>query len=199
MSGFTLLEVMVSISLLGIMLVLVSSSLLTTNRTIQSTEHYVEKLNEVRSAQRFLRHALQDTRAIFLPEGRVPQRLFEGDAQKIRFIAPVPLGVGGALKIHQVESFTSDAGELQLRVTFFEPNGERSWGNPQILMGKLHRIEFSYRGLDEKHLSTGWLAKWPWPERLPKFIRIEIAVDGPVHWPLMIVAVRSNQELGAAL
>ncbi|MFL7963369.1 prepilin-type N-terminal cleavage/methylation domain-containing protein [Pseudomonas kielensis] len=198
MSGFTLLEVMVAISLLGILLMLVSGSLLAIHRTVQGTERYAVRLDEVRAAQRFLRQALQETRPIVLPGKGVQQHLFEGDPQKIRFFAPVPLGVGGKLKIHQLESFKTDAGELQLRITFFEPDGERSWGNSQILMGKLRRLDFSYRGLDEQYLSTGWLAKWPWPERLPQFIRVELDADGPVKWPLISVAVRTSQQLGAA-
>lgn len=198
MSGFTLLEVMVAISLLGILLMLVSGSLLATNRTVQGTERYAMRLDEVRAAQRFLRQALQETRPITLPEKRIPQHLFEGDPQRVRFFAPVPLGVGGKLKIHQLESFKTEAGELELRIAFFESDGERPWGNSQILMGKLRRVDFSYRGLDEQRLSTGWLAKWPWPERLPQFIRVELDADGPVQWPLISVAVRTSQQLGAA-
>ncbi|WP_207281721.1 prepilin-type N-terminal cleavage/methylation domain-containing protein [Pseudomonas sp. FW300-N2F2] len=199
MSGFTLLEVMVAISLLGILLMLVSGSLLATNRTVQGTERYAGRLDEVRAAQRFLRQALQETRPIALPEKRIPQHLFEGDPQRVRFFAPVPSGVGGKLKIHQLESFKTETGDLQLRITFFELDGVQPWGSSQVLMGKLRKVHFSYRGLDEKNFSTGWLAQWPWPERLPQFIRVELDADGPVQWPLMSVAVRTNQQLEAAL
>ncbi|MGY2413093.1 prepilin-type N-terminal cleavage/methylation domain-containing protein [Pseudomonas pergaminensis] len=197
MDGFTLIEVMVAISLLGMLLILVASSLLSTNRTALSTERYAQKLEEVRASQRFLRDTLQGVKEIALPDKRARKWLFDGRPNYLRFIAPVPLGIGGKLKIHQLESIKTSTGGFELRVSFFELDGTQPWGKPQVLLREVRQIRFSYLGLDEMHLKTGWMAQWLWPERVPQSIRVDIETDGPVHWPSLSAAVRTSQALGA--
>lgn len=197
MDGFTLIEVMVAISLLGMLLILVASSLLSTNRTAQSTERYAQKLEEVRASQRFLRDTLQGVKEIALPEERARKWLFDGRPKYLRFIAPVPLGVGGKLKIHQLELFKTPTGYSELRVSFFELDGVQPWGNPQVLAREVRQIHFSYLGLDEMHLKTGWMSQWPWPERVPQSIRVDLETGGPVRWPSLTAAVRTSQAMGA--
>lgn len=195
--GFTLLEVIVAISLLGLLLVLVASSFATGNRSLRSSAKYAERLDEVRASQRFVRQALQDVRPLALTDAGGWERLFEGDAQRLRFFAPVPLGIGGGLKLHELESVQASDGTWQLNVKFFELDGQRPWGSEQILMSRLQSLHFSYRGLDEERRMTGWLEQWPWPERLPQRVRIQAEADGPVRWPLISVAIRTGQQVGA--
>lgn len=197
MQGFTLLEVIVAISLLGLLLVLVASSFTSANRALRSSAQYAERLDEVRASQRFLHQALQATRPLALTAQGGWERLFEGDEQRMRFFAPLPLGIGGSLKLHQLESVQGSDGLWQLRVKFFELDGERPWGAEQVLMSRLQQVQFSYRGLDEERRLTGWLAQWPWPERLPQRIRIQGEAEGPVVWPLMSVVIRTGQQVGA--
>lgn len=197
MDGFTLIEMMVVISLLGMLLILVASSLLSTNRIALSTERYGQKLEEVRTSQRFLRDTLQGVKEIALPDERARKWLFDGRPQYLRFIAPVPLGVGGKLKIHQLESFKTSTGDFELRVSFFELDGLQPWGKPQVLVSEVRQIHFSYSGLDEMHLNTGWMSQWLWPERVPQAVRIDLETDGLVPWPSLSVAVRTSQAMGA--
>lgn len=56
--GFTLLEVLLVISLLGVLLVLVAGALLGANRAVLEAERYTVNLDEVRAAQAFLRSSI---------------------------------------------------------------------------------------------------------------------------------------------
>ncbi|MDF3202954.1 prepilin-type N-terminal cleavage/methylation domain-containing protein [Pseudomonas sp. 1912-s] len=193
MRGFTLFEVMISISLLGVLFLLVSSAFFSANRMVGSTERYALRVDEIRASQHFLREALQGVRAIFWPvEMGENGKVFEGDFHRIRFAAPAPASVGERLKIYQLESSKIGISEFQLQISFFELDSLKPWGKTQVLMRDLRQVQLSYSGLDERNTNTGWLAKWPWPERLPQFVRIEIEVDGPVPWPSMTVALRSG-------
>lgn len=81
--GFTLLEVLLVISLLGVLLVLVAGALLGANRAVLEAERYTVNLDEVRAAQAFLRSSIGqalplDTSA----EDDVNSGFFEGSAQQ---------------------------------------------------------------------------------------------------------------------
>ncbi|MQT28900.1 prepilin-type N-terminal cleavage/methylation domain-containing protein, partial [Pseudomonas helleri] len=56
--GFTLLEVLVVLSLLGILLTLIAGAISGANRAMAKAERYSTRLDEVRSTQNFLRGAL---------------------------------------------------------------------------------------------------------------------------------------------
>lgn len=64
--GFTLLEMLVALSLTGLMLVLIGSALTTSNHTLLISEHYADRLNEMRTAQVYLRRTLQQTLPVSL-------------------------------------------------------------------------------------------------------------------------------------
>ena len=53
--GFTLLEVLVVLSLLSVLLLLVSAALLGANRAVAKAQAYTASLDEMRAAQQFLR------------------------------------------------------------------------------------------------------------------------------------------------
>lgn len=191
--GFTLLEILGAIGLLGLLLLLIASSFATANRTVESTSRFTGRLDEVRAGQGFLRGALQNIKPVTLVQEQ--DQLFDGGADHLRFVAPTPIDLGGKLKIHRLETFRTPGGEMQLRVAFFDRNGA-PWGQPQVLVNHLRQVQFLYRGLDEKYKRTTWLDQWPWPERLPESIKMQVYADGPVRWPLMTVSLRAKQTKG---
>lgn len=180
--GFTLLEMLASLGLLSVLMLLIGSSLLSTRRSIQSASAYSERLDEFAAAQLFLRQAL---------ESRIPVRLegttvFEGGAEHMRFVAPLPMGLGGQLKINEIDTQTVQ-GAVALQVAFYSRDSGAPWGGLQILALRLESVRFSYFGRDERLNPTGWLQTWPWPDRWPEAIRVEAAAQGPVQWPTFTV------------
>lgn len=192
--GFTLLELLGAVGLLGLLLVLIAGSFTIANRTVDSTSRFADRLDEVRASQRFLREALQNIVPVTLIDEQ--EQLFEGEAERLKFIAPTPMDLGGKLTIHQLETFKTQNGELLLRVIFLERNGT-PWGTPQVLMHHVRQVKFRYRGLDEKRKRTAWLPRWPWPERLPELIQMRVDADGPLRWPQMTVSLRAGETRGA--
>lgn len=194
--GFTLLEVVVSISLLGLMLLLVGSALGTGNRTLAVTGLYSDRLNEVRAAQGFLREGLQRAIAMKLLVSSDSNIVFEGGETYMRFLAPVTPHLGGGMKVHKLDIVDKQQGGLTLGVSFSDSADGKAWGTRQVLMTSFSRAKFSYRGLDDAKQPTGWLEAWPWPTRLPQYVKIDVDMDAPVHWPTLIVAVRLNMSGG---
>lgn len=197
--GFTLLEVLFSLSLLGILMALVASTLSSSNRTLLLSEQYSNRLTEIRTAQSFMRGALQQTLAMtFLDDADNHPLMFEGQPEQIRFIAPLPTQLAGGAQLHKLYLSENDHGTTDLQASFFQisPQGSAQWGTPQMLLQNVQHLRVSYRGEDNERSATGWLETWPWPQRLPQYVRIELDAEGSIAWPTMVIAIRLSQPDG---
>lgn len=190
--GFTLLEVLIALSLLGLLMILIASALTVSNRTLDLSERYSNRLNEVRTAQGFFRSALQQSLPVaFLHDAKNIQWVFEGERDTMRFVAPLPSQLSGGVQLHSFALVDNGKGAADLQVSFtqIKADGLHTWGTPQTLLQHLSQLRFSYRGLDNSLHTTDWLERWPWPERLPQYVRIELAAQGQIDWPPLVVAI----------
>jgi general secretion pathway protein J len=201
--GFTLLEVLLVISLLGILLVLVAGALLGANRAVLKAERYTTSLDESRAAQAFLRASIGQALPLDTSEDDDESRgFFEGSAQRLQFVATLPGELGGGIQVHTVELHGPQANR-DLQVAFAQvqtaANGIllKPWGEPQVLLHNVESLSFGYRGFTPKGKPTGWLDHWPWPNRLPGAVRIDLRVKGAVEWVTEVVALRLDLSGGA--
>ena len=74
-------------------------------------------------------------------------------------------------------------------------NPDGTWLSALLAVGADR--EAHWAASDVERRMTGWLAQWPWPERLPQRVRIQGDAEGPVVWPLMSVVIRTGQQVGA--
>ncbi|BBP78729.1 general secretion pathway protein GspJ [Pseudomonas sp. Ost2] len=193
--GFTLLEVLIALSLLGLLMVLIASALTASNRTQDFGERYSSRLDEIRSAQFFLRSSVQQAYpAVFQRDAQNNDRVFEGEHEQMRFVAPLPPRLAGGLPLQVFSAVENRRGSRDLQVAFFQidQQGLHPWGEPQVLLRDLDHWQLSYRGLDDNGSSTDWLPRWPWPERLPLALRIDLQAAGPIAWPPLVVVIRMN-------
>lgn len=196
--GFTLLEVLLALTLLGLLLALLASALLGANRAALKGERYSQRLDELRAAQNFLETAISGSLPLDIGPGAVDadsdaQRrvVFDGAAQRMSFVAGLNSALGGGIRLHTFEQMRVE-GVKALQVSFARLGaaGSEPWGQPQILFRDLSTLRFAYRGRDPRGQRTEWLDNWPWPTRLPQAVRIEMTSAGPVQWPAQIVALR---------
>ena len=180
--GFTLLEILVVLSLLGVLLVLVGGALLGANRAVSKAQAYTVTLDEVRAAQQFLRTAISEALPLAVGED---DGFFVGTAQHLEFVSTLPGVLGGG--IHR---FSLQQVERDLQVGF-------SQREPQVLLNNIEGLQFSYRGLSPLGQPTGWVNAWPWPRRLPSAVRIAVSVGGPVPWVTQVIVLRLNLSSGS--
>ncbi|WP_416772243.1 prepilin-type N-terminal cleavage/methylation domain-containing protein [Pseudomonas sp. RHF3.3-3] len=191
--GFTLLEVLIALGLLGLLMLLIASTLTASSRTQELGERYSSRLDEIRSAQDFLRSSAQQAYpTAFRRDDTNNGTVFEGEHEQLSLVAPLPTRLAGGLPL-QVFSLIQDRnGSKNLQVAFFQfdDRGLHPWAEPQVLLHDLEHWQLSYRGLDNALHPTDWLPRWPWPERLPLALRIELQPDGPISWPPLEIALR---------
>ena len=112
---------------------------------------------------------------------------FIGHAQALTFYAPLPESIGGGL---YQQRLSIDHQRLYVRLARLQGTALQAFGAPQLLLRDVQQLAFSYRGLTPLAKDSGWLTEWPWPERLPKAVRIEATLSGAVPWVREQVSVR---------
>ncbi|MEX5542116.1 prepilin-type N-terminal cleavage/methylation domain-containing protein [Pseudomonas poae] len=201
--GFTLLEIMIVLSLLGVLLTLVGGALLGANRAVLKAQRYTVSLDEMRAAQQFLRTAISEALPLDVTEDdSQAEGFFSGTAQRMQFVATLPGVLGGGIQRFTLQlSGPEAARELQVAFARFESAAQvsvpASRGEPQVLLKGVEDLQFSYRGVSPKGQATGWISEWPWSKRLPYAVRIDARVNGPVPWVTQVVALRLNLSGGA--
>lgn len=186
--GFTLLEVLVVISLLGVLLTLIGAAIAGANRAMAKAERYSSRLDEVRSTQNFLRSAIGQALPLAAGKpGETRSPIFQGDGQTLSFYAPLPVTLGGGLYRHQVNLVD---GRLQLSLQRLQGETLQPAREPQVLLQQVQAVRMSYRGLSPEGETSEWLDHWPWPARLPRAVRIDAQLGGAIVWPLQIIRLR---------
>lgn len=188
--GFTLLEILVVLSLLSVLLLLVGGALLGANRAVFKAQRYTVSLDETRAAHQFLRNAISEALPLDITEDdSQAEGFFIGTAERLQFVATLPGVLGGG-----IQRFTLQRVEQDLQVAFsqLESHTNALRDEPQVLLHNVEALQFSYRGVSPLGQPTGWLSVWPWPKRLPAAVRIDASVNGPLPWVTQVIALRLN-------
>ncbi|WP_213877899.1 prepilin-type N-terminal cleavage/methylation domain-containing protein [Pseudomonas sp. dw_358] len=179
-SGFTLLEMLVVLSLLGMLLGLIGTFLLSATASQAKSQRFSARLDEIRAAQQYLRMGIAQALPVAAgsPAAGQPVR-FIGEAEHMVFFAPLPDALGGGLYQQQV---SHSEHRLLVRFALLDGQALAPVGEFQPLLGDVEQVSFSYRGLSPLAQDSGWLTAWPWPQRLPRQVRIQARLGGPVAW-----------------
>jgi general secretion pathway protein J len=189
--GFTLLEMLVAVTLLALLVALAYGTLRTAVRAMRSGEALITRTDRLRTTQEFLRRQL--SHAMPLPFERLEDtgenRVFVADREELRFVAPMPghLSRGGP----HVQWLTLDDDALlfdHAQLNGYDPADPKA-GNkrePVVLLEGIREARFEFRELDPETGELGeWESDWEDAQRLPLLVRLNIEFDeeSRQHWP----------------
>lgn len=196
--GFTLVEVLVALVLLGLISVVLFSSFKLGVRAWEVGSVRAGQPSEVEVVQNLLRNQLREARQ--LPLGPGEPRVdftFAGSSEELRFSAPMPahLGMGG---YHVAVVSTDGAGmyrNLILRWHTYRPDmslTDDRWSEPLVLLDGIAGIEIEYFGRGEEEERAVWHETWDHEETLPDLVRLRLsfAATDDRRWPELLVAPR---------
>ena len=195
-AGFTLLEVLAALVLLALLLVGVYSGIRTATHSVRSGTAGIERLDQVRSAQQFLRRELAQSLAQPISHNDHGEPIyFEGSAHEMRYVAPLPgyLGkLGPQLQRLQLVDDGSGGLRLELSLAVLPPDGQppRPLGDPQVLLDHITEGSFNYRGVDQQGGEVPWSETWPDGRVLPQLVSIKLRPAGNFDWPQLDVPLR---------
>jgi len=196
--GFTLLEVLMAVLLLAVLIGGAYGGLRASANAMRAGEAAIDRTDRLRTAQEFLRRQISNI--LPLGYGHNDQQglniVFEGAAQTMRFVAPMPgyLSRGGPY-VQTLELVNGKNG-LQLQFTDTILNGYDSPDNttkdqvePVVLLDRIAAGRFFYRTLDEQGQLADWSSDWEHTESDPLMVRIELVMQPGVQmpWPTLDV------------
>jgi general secretion pathway protein J len=195
-SGFTLIEVLVALSLLAFGLALTFGALRGATRSSERAGLTAQRDERLRAVQGFMRRQLSMALPIAFEfdQGSGEATLFRASADKVEFVANMPgyLSRGGPY----LQTLSVVHGEHGLQLQFGSQllstegplKDERA---PEILLDGLSEAKFWYRGLDENGRPGSWQTSWSQSSQLPPLVRLSVRFeDVSKHWPDLVVPLR---------
>jgi general secretion pathway protein J len=194
--GFTLIEVLVSLSLLAFGLALTFSTLRGATGSSERAEQAAQRDERLRAVQGFLRRQLTMALPIAFEFSQQTGEatLFRASSSKIEFVANMPgyMSRGGPY-LQTVSVVNGDHGlQLQFVSQLLTTEGpledERA---PEMLLDGIADAHFSFRSVDANNKPGDWVQSWPQSSRLPPMMKLSVHFTDPrKHWPELIVPLR---------
>lgn len=208
--GFTLVELLLAITLMSILLGLTYTGLRAATRSSERGEVLLAAGGELRAAHQFMRRQLNQMLPLpfALAGGNDEIRVvFEGDSGYVKYVAPMPgyLGTGGP-QVQLVELAQGDDGNIVIQFSHALLQGfeeDRLFDRePVILLEGVNSAGFEFLGRDEEGELTGWTTTWDQLEDLPVAVRLNLdfAEGLNLHWPDLMASVKVDEQavLGGA-
>ncbi|HNV60426.1 MAG TPA: prepilin-type N-terminal cleavage/methylation domain-containing protein [Rhodoferax sp.] len=196
--GFTLLELLISITLLGMILVLLFGGLRLGVRSWDAVQQQVDNLNTVRSVESFLRREMSQTQPYRWKAGTGQRLAFVGERNKVNFVAQLPARIGGGGLYAISLEIESDANGKRLvwRHVPLSPLVQDftavSMAPKMILAGAelsaVDDIWLTYFGRLNDSTAPAWLDRWESDTRLPMLIKVQVRFFSGSEWPDFVVA-----------
>lgn len=189
--GFTLIELIIAMALIGMALAIGFSALRLAARSMESTDRLVNDLEELRVARAVVQRQL--SQALPLRESLVERQInFHGESQQLEFIAPAPAQGERLAGLYQYRLRMATKGEKQgllLEYQPYEPGLPRDWplnAESTLLVSNIKECEFSYFGIDQGEVEE-WQTSWSRMERMPRMVRVAMLRGAEGTAPLELV------------
>ena len=203
-AGFTLVELLLAITLMSILLGLTYTGLRAATQSSQRGELLLAAGGELRASHQFIRRQLNQMLPLpyAVTEDTEEFRIvFEGDAKHIQYVAPMPgyLGAGGP-QVQRIEIVNADDGELLIQFSHALLQGfEESHlddRDPVVLLEGVSSAGFEFLTEDEEGELIGWAASWDQSDTLPVAVRLdlEFSEDLNMQWPDLAASVRVDEQ-----
>ena len=208
--GFTLIEVLIAMTLLSVMVVLLFSSLRTAAESWNAGESKIAEVNTKAVVYQFFKRHLTTIRPMPMlsneqktfPKAQQDdlqnQQAFQGFRQSLNFVAALP--AASARKGLQVFNIASDSANRSTllvtltpyRQTDIDVNAEPD--RPEVLLEDIADFKFSYFGKTEDMADQKWHDEWKMADRLPRLIKVTIQLADGSDWPEMVFPLKINHS-----
>ena len=201
--GFTLIEILLAVSLLSLILLLLFSALFSANRSWAATERRIAQNDELRLVAEFIQRQLAAQAPLFWAGQDDTSLLFSGARDELYFTAGLPAHRGGGGVQALTLKVSRAGGERQLAL-YFQPvsAARRPFDNHGaervVLLANTARIELAYYGREEIEGQSSWRDEWRHAELLPELIGLTVYPATGRAWPQMIIPLYARPARGRA-
>ena len=196
-AGFTLVEVVVAVSLVSVILLGMISAMRTLGGTATRVDALVERSEQMRATSEFLRASLDVIQPPPSPVGGVEtaRPSLWGGPERFEWVGLIParFGAGGMHRFLLEFDGRTQPGSVRIH---FAPRlrGPQApeWDAiaPAVSIDHVDRLLVRYQGDDD-----GWLEAWDDSDKLPRRVLLRLWVDGRA-WPDIIVTPSAEGGAG---
>lgn len=193
-AGFTLVELLVGITLLAMLSLLLFSGMGFGTRAWERTTDSASNGNAIRSAQDTVAAAISSIYPFFVlasPTDRHTQ--FDGEDAQMTFFAPSRDHPG----LDVVTIGREPDGDLVMNSRPELARNPQAYVTHRIILRGVKAISLAYFGAQSKDAPQQWYPTWHNAPRLPALIRVRATMDKPhTEWPDLVVAPRVLVDQG---
>jgi general secretion pathway protein J len=202
--GFTLIELVVAVALLGTMMVLMYSGLTFSLRGWDAGAANGQRIADRRIGENFLRRELSEIFPMRWKDPMVLRLAFEGETQRVRFVSSRPADVtGGGLSLVGlgVEA-GADSRDRSLVMRRAMPDDDAKDFGPldsakgTVILAGVDSVAFSYFGSENDFTDPKWSDTWTYAGRVPQMVRMRVRTTEGTVLPEMLVRVNLGEEAG---
>jgi general secretion pathway protein J len=192
MSGFTLLELTVSIALLGIIILIVAGTLRLGYRSVEGGEKRIESLERIRSSLNIIDSQIQSFTPLSYEDEGEKKYYFKGERGMMQF--STNNSIWGGEKGYVVATYTVTTADNGKQVLSASENivGMGS-GRETKLFTNFDTISFLYFFKDPTEEEGTWVDQWTEEDSLPEKIALRLT-EGARDFT-MIIPLRANKAL----
>ena len=192
--GFTLIEVIIALSLLSIMMLMLFAGLRISAKSWDKGDTKLSQINDMSAMHNFLHNQVSAALPLWDDFSEEEKKFsFQGAEKTLQFVATLPasskrLGL-------QIFNLRLDNHKLWVNIKPFYPSLEHNqWKKEEvILIDSIMDIELAYFGKQEDD-SSKWQADWSLPY-LPQLIEIKIKKLNEMQWPKIILRLNNYENL----
>ncbi|MBZ0104733.1 MAG: prepilin-type N-terminal cleavage/methylation domain-containing protein [Sulfuricella denitrificans] len=201
-SGFTLLELLIGLALLGLILALMFGGLRLGIRSWDAGALASEDMARVRVFEGFVRRQLNEVYPYMWKPAGSQALAFRGDPDAIRYVGFLPAGGGGRNGLYLLNLEIERKDRIQRLVLKSMPmtyetqdfTGMRGVDQTVLASGVIaegvEELVFGYFGAETEQSEPRWLTHWRDPGRLPMLVRLRVKLSSGQEWPELVVALK---------
>jgi general secretion pathway protein J len=203
-SGFTLVELLVSLTLLVVMLALLNSSLRFGRRVWEATDH-VERTQDIAAVRTLLKQRLAEALPLVKSDERgVQTAIFQGTSNQLTFASPLPNRDGrpaglysATLSVVQSQNTGLPMLNLDFKPILAGAGPATSMDHAPILLGGATQLTIRYFGVAPKEREPRWFDEWRERIELPSLVALDVQFpSGDLrNWPTFTTELKLGSRL----
>jgi general secretion pathway protein J len=196
--GFTLLEVLVAITIFSLVIAVLYAGYRLGMRSWESGERTQAAVSELRLAGSFIRRHAAEAFPLAISESRAWRLWFQGEPERLVFITAMPayLGQGGMYEMTLQVDDTEEGATLTVSRRLLHPDAETGRpgidDRPRPLVEGLESATFDFFGTSAEEGVASWHRTWVDQQHLPQLVRLRLVSRRAGAWPDMVIHLPSD-------
>jgi general secretion pathway protein J len=198
--GFTLLELLIGMTLVGFILTLLFAGLSLGMRSWDAGEQRMVSSSRQAVIVDFIRRTLEQTYPLHWRVDNEEQLAFVGETDSLRIVGPVAIhdGASGNYLIALNQDEGDGGRDLVMRWKMPDPRapgfGSLEEAKPKVLVKAIKGMTFSYFGAENDTDEPAWHDQWLHQKTPPQLIRLQLIMANGETWPDIVAATPIRTE-----